>query len=133
VYKRQGNSINVKVSDKGAFINSSKLVATDVDASNGVIHIIDAVLMPPAKGANARQVIREAIAEGAQLFNSGHHTACATLYHNTMNELMSTDLDASVKQQMKTVLTSARHETCSTTRAWTLRHGMDQMYVQLGR
>lgn len=129
----EGNSINVKVSDKGAFINSSKLVATDVDASNGVIHIIDAVLMPPAKGANARQVIREAIAEGAHLFNSGHHTACANLYHKTMNELMSTDLDASVKHQMKTVLTSARHATCSTTRAWTLRHGMDQMYAQLGR
>ena len=129
----EGNSISVNVGDRGAFINSSKLVATDVDASNGVIHIIDAVLMPPAKGANARQVIREAIADGAHLFNTGHHAACANLYHKTMNELMSTNLDASVKHHMKTVLTSARHESCSTTRAWTLRHGMDQMYAQLGR
>ncbi len=129
----EGNSINVMLGDNGAYINTSKLVVTDVDASNGVIHIIDGVLMPPAKGANARQVIREAIAEGASLFNSGHHAACANLYHNTMSELMSTELDDSMKQHIKTVLTSAGHESCSTTRAWTLRHGMDQMYVQLGR
>jgi transforming growth factor-beta-induced protein len=44
-----GSPIKVTVGDKGAMINSSKLVATDIDASNGVIHVIDAVLMPPAK------------------------------------------------------------------------------------
>lgn len=32
----------------GAKINESGVVAADVDASNGVIHIIDAVLLPPA-------------------------------------------------------------------------------------
>ena len=42
----EGSSISVTVTDSGAMINDSKLVATDVDASNGVIHIIDSVLMP---------------------------------------------------------------------------------------
>lgn len=129
----EGNSINVRVGDNGAYINASKLVATDVDASNGVIHIIDAVLMPPAKGADARSVIREAIAKGADLFNTGHHAACAKLYHNTMSELMSTELDTSMQHHIKTVLTSASHQSCSTTRAWMLRNGLDQMYIQLGR
>lgn len=36
----------VSVNDEGAFINSSKIVTTDIFASNGVIHIIDTVLMP---------------------------------------------------------------------------------------
>lgn len=45
----QGGSIKISVSDKGAFVNESKLVKTDIDASNGVIHVIDAVLLPPAK------------------------------------------------------------------------------------
>ena len=31
----------------GLFVNESKVVAADVDASNGVIHVIDAVLLPP--------------------------------------------------------------------------------------
>jgi len=45
----QGSAIKISVSDKGAMVNESKLVATDIDASNGVIHVIDAVLLPPAK------------------------------------------------------------------------------------
>ncbi|MBC8171924.1 MAG: fasciclin domain-containing protein [Anaerolineae bacterium] len=32
----------------GAMINASNLVATDVVAANGIVHIIDAVLLPPA-------------------------------------------------------------------------------------
>ena len=32
-------------------INDANIVATDVKASNGVIHVIDAVILPPAEGA----------------------------------------------------------------------------------
>ena len=37
-----------KVSIKGedAYVNESKIVDTDIKATNGVIHVIDAVLMP---------------------------------------------------------------------------------------
>ena len=34
------------VTADGAFINQSKIIAVDIDASNGVIHIIDTVLLP---------------------------------------------------------------------------------------
>ncbi len=42
----EGSSIAIRASDKGAFVNESKLIKTDIDAANGVIHVIDAVLMP---------------------------------------------------------------------------------------
>ena len=45
----QGGTVKISASDKGAFVNESKIVKTDIDASNGVIHVIDAVLLPPAK------------------------------------------------------------------------------------
>ena len=45
----QGDSIKITANDKGAFVNDAKIVATDIDASNGVIHVIDTVLLPPAK------------------------------------------------------------------------------------
>lgn len=45
----QGAAVAIKATDKGAFVNDAKIIATDVDASNGVIHIIDSVIMPPAK------------------------------------------------------------------------------------
>ena len=34
---------------KGVMINNAKVTATDIQGSNGVIHAIDTVLMPPAK------------------------------------------------------------------------------------
>lgn len=34
------------VHDGGAYINDARILAADIDASNGVIHVIDAVLLP---------------------------------------------------------------------------------------
>lgn len=43
----QGDEVMITLTAEGAFINDAKLVISDVDAVNGVIHIIDAVLVPP--------------------------------------------------------------------------------------
>jgi uncharacterized surface protein with fasciclin (FAS1) repeats len=45
----QGSSVTVHVSDEGVKINNANVIATDVEASNGVIHVIDTVLLPAAK------------------------------------------------------------------------------------
>jgi transforming growth factor-beta-induced protein len=53
----QGGSLKANVSGGTARIQGTTLVATDIDAANGVIHVIDAVLLPavpPAKGASVR-------------------------------------------------------------------------------
>ena len=42
-----GASINISVSNSGVMINNATVVQADVAASNGVIHIIDTVLLPP--------------------------------------------------------------------------------------
>jgi uncharacterized surface protein with fasciclin (FAS1) repeats len=44
----QGEKIQVKVKDGKVFINQAEVIETDVMASNGVIHAIDAVLIPPS-------------------------------------------------------------------------------------
>ena len=41
------NGKTIKISTaNGVVVNTSKVTATDIDASNGVIHVIDSVLMP---------------------------------------------------------------------------------------
>ena len=40
--------MNVKVADGGVQINNAKVIKTDIGCSNGVIHVIDTVLLPPA-------------------------------------------------------------------------------------
>ena len=44
----QGSDIAISVDGDSVKVNEANVVATDVDASNGVIHIIDAVILPPA-------------------------------------------------------------------------------------
>ncbi|MEM1422573.1 MAG: fasciclin domain-containing protein [Planctomycetota bacterium] len=41
-----GKEINIAFRNGSLFINRSEVVATDIQASNGVIHVIDAVLLP---------------------------------------------------------------------------------------
>ncbi len=48
----QGDSISITVEDGRVFLNGeSEVIITDIEASNGVIHVIDTVLMPPAAEA----------------------------------------------------------------------------------
>jgi uncharacterized surface protein with fasciclin (FAS1) repeats len=42
----QGQQVNLKVSDSGVTINDAKIVKTDLVANNGVIHVIDTVILP---------------------------------------------------------------------------------------
>ena len=127
----QGAAISISVGSEGAKINSSKLVMTDLDASNGVIHVIDTVLMPPAKGVDVRRTLEHAVAQGSGLYNAGHHEACAQLYESTMSSLAKTPMSPALTSHMNRVLQTASQQTCPTERSWTLRHGIDQMYSQL--
>jgi uncharacterized surface protein with fasciclin (FAS1) repeats len=43
----QGDSLEVKVSDAGVTVNGAAVTAADVEASNGIVHVIDEVLIPP--------------------------------------------------------------------------------------
>jgi uncharacterized surface protein with fasciclin (FAS1) repeats len=43
----EGASVQFSVRGKSAFVNESKIVKTDIMASNGIIHVINAVLIPP--------------------------------------------------------------------------------------
>jgi uncharacterized surface protein with fasciclin (FAS1) repeats len=42
----EGQSVQISTSDSGVMVNDANVIATDVMASNGVIHVIDAVLIP---------------------------------------------------------------------------------------
>jgi transforming growth factor-beta-induced protein len=44
----QGAELHVRVQDGKVLVDNATVVAADIQASNGVIHVIDAVILPPA-------------------------------------------------------------------------------------
>ena len=44
-----GEDVTVKVDMGNVYINEAKVILTDIETSNGVIHVIDAVILPPAE------------------------------------------------------------------------------------
>ena len=43
-----GKSVRIRLSGSNVFVNSAKVAKADVAASNGVIHVVNRVLIPPA-------------------------------------------------------------------------------------
>ena len=44
-----GDSITIKAENGSVTVNDAKVTSADIAASNGIIHVIDTVIMPPAK------------------------------------------------------------------------------------
>ena len=127
--------INVKKKKGGLFLNKSKVIAADVKASNGVIHVIDKVLLPPEKkqaSTSSHQLIEVAIDKAVPLFNHGQHQACAAIYEVTARALMAMP-KGSVSEKDRVMLQRAMkmvsHSKCMTTNAWTLRKAFDSMLI----
>ena len=67
----QGEAISIEIVDGSVILNGEvKVIITDIEASNGVIHVIDGVLLPPAMMPEAEelQTIAE-IAAGDENFS----------------------------------------------------------------
>jgi uncharacterized surface protein with fasciclin (FAS1) repeats len=57
-----GSQIKISIKDGKVYLNdTAQVIITDIETSNGVIHVIDAVLMPPAKPLD---IVDTAIADG---------------------------------------------------------------------
>lgn len=52
-----GGSVTVTINANGVFINNAKVTVADIVADNGVVHVIDAVLLPAAEGSTVYDII----------------------------------------------------------------------------
>ena len=44
----QGEAVKFTLGDASAMVNNANIIATDIETSNGVIHVIDTVILPPS-------------------------------------------------------------------------------------
>ena len=127
-----GAKITIKPSGKTLMINQAKVVKADIKTSNGIIHVIDAVLLPTPKkiSGNTNHILKQAIHKGVPMFNSGHHTQTAALYMKAGNDVLgqcSSSVCSSAANTIKTAMHRAKAEHCPTSQAWIMRHAFDQV------
>ncbi len=151
----EGGNVRAAFKDAKARVNNSSLLNTDIDASNGVIHVIDEVLVPgdidlaalksaPASSKaepamklsgdklTAVDLIDLAIERGVPQFNNGNPQACAAVYEVLSRSLLSLggtegtmSATGDARVALQMGLEQASQKTDAGERAWALRRGLD--------
>lgn len=131
----QGDSLTV-----GLSVNGKRVIRANLVASNGVIHVIDGVMLPQAKPLSKREkamnLVRLAINRGVPLFNRGQRSACSAIYELAAQSLLdsySRLLSKDTKQALKNALLRARNMKSAYSQAWTLRYALDKVLQQMQR
>jgi uncharacterized surface protein with fasciclin (FAS1) repeats len=131
-----GEDVSITKSEAGLKINESNVVKANIKTSNGIIHVIDAVLLPDAikkslsKTSDTDQIIMHAIHQGVPLFNRGHHDLTAKMYMNAGMKVLHNTTSLSCDMTRKTIhsaLQKASSHHCPTTQAWIMRRAFDQV------
>ena len=123
--------------NEGVFrANDSKVTASDIDAANGVIHVIDAVLLPQTMStasAAAFDVMMLAIEKGVPLYNHGQKSACAAIYQVTAESVLAMQgVSEEAKKPLRRALDKIASTHSSSRQAWVLREGLDSSLEILG-
>jgi len=135
----QGDSLRVSSSKEGVRINNARVISADVDAANGVIHVIDTVLLPPEKrqashGPAAKRMLTHTIRNGSALYNAGYQKHCAAMYELTAEELLKmspSPLSHDVREQLTRAMDRSRRTHCPDSRAWLMRHALNAAMAAL--
>ncbi len=124
-------SVRVNFNADGIKINDSKVVAADIDTSNGVIHVIDTVLIPKSfTSADACRMLEDVVARGSKMFNNNNHSGCAQVYEEACRDLVEQmpKMDPRARRMLISTLNRTQHMRHATQRAWALRHAIDMTY-----
>jgi uncharacterized surface protein with fasciclin (FAS1) repeats len=140
---RLGNAKTVNGSSLpfGLRIGEANIIKTDIEASNGIIHVIDRVLIPNAPAMSdavapkngAASIIRTAIARGVPLYNSGQTAACASVYEVAALAILELgdDIPGDASKALSNALRKMEHSHNGSERAWIMREGLDNALVAM--
>ena len=120
--------------EQGFTIEGARIVTTDINASNGIIHVIDRVILPPERMSRmqAEQTINRAIARGVPMFNHGNPGATVRIYAEAARTLVSSaDLSISERNRLERGLSASNHSRSAGESAWQLRYALDDVMASL--
>ncbi len=139
-----GDAIEFSAENGSLRVGGSTIVKADIQAGNGVVHLIDAVLLPKADepamettgNASLRtaRLIERAINRGAPLFNAGQFAGCASVYELatiSIVDLGRGQLDEAVITRLERGIAEADAEQTWSEKAWAYRRAFDDVLPML--
>ncbi|MBP7865884.1 MAG: fasciclin domain-containing protein [Acidobacteria bacterium] len=127
----QGTEITAMFDNGRVRIGPATLLKADIVASNGIIHVIDQVLLPPetvGKPLPPRALVEMAIDRGVPLFNGGQVAACAAVYEITCEALRAMpEVSEASRKDLERALRAMRAEKSAREKAWILRRALDRI------
>jgi len=130
-----GQDLPITIGAKGVQVGEARLVQADINAKNGVVHVIDQVLLPAS--LSSRDVIamlEKSITDGVRRFNSGQYAECVRVYERACKEIVASagaGVDATAVRILELTLARSAIQHDTKERSWVLRHGIDLAYDAL--
>jgi len=137
----EGAAVRIRTDGSRLRINDATVVMADVDASNGIIHVIDQVLLPPetapatgrmrtgatTTASAARDLLEFAIDRGVPLFNDGQPAATRAIYEVAARGVLALgdQIPSDARRSLERGLRAAANESDDREQAWTLRRALD--------
>ena len=114
------------------FVDEAVVETADVSASNGIVHLIDRVLVPARQVSPMETLLEIAVSRGAPLYNEGNIDACAEVYATALDAVsLSGDfgLDDKGRANLASRLKEIAGESTSRDRAWAYRRIIDSLFA----
>jgi uncharacterized surface protein with fasciclin (FAS1) repeats len=117
-------------------IDGATILKTDIETSNGVIHVIDSVILPGEKEqvrADAMELIEMAISKGAPLYNNHRPAACTAVYEMAAESLVRMDgaLEDSDRDTLRAAMDRVDETHDERRQAWIMRDALDAVYASM--
>lgn len=129
-----GIDANITKTEGGFNIENARIVTTDIDTSNGVVHVIDRVILPPEQMSHreAAHVIQMAIERGVPMFNHGNAGGTVAVYMAAADKLLQFGgLNTEQRARLKVGLSEAEGMRSASSSAWELRYALDDVSASL--
>lgn len=134
-----GETFNIRLADGRLRVGDAVVSANDLTATNGVIHVIDTVLIPPTPKTERQKLVglfTTAIDRGVPLFNGGNAAACTAVYEIAVRaalDLSGDQLSAQERKGLENALRSLPETSSEKGRSWVLRNAMDEAMRQVAK
>lgn len=120
----------ISQTEGGFNIENARIVKTDIDTSNGVIHVIDRVILPATQMSrtDSAREISEAIDRGVPMFNHGNAEGTVAVYMSVSEKLMREgNLSSEERARLEVGLMEAANAESARASAWQLRYALDDV------